>query len=544
VKLLRAFLKDGRRSQRGSVLSAVLILVVFLAIISGALTTALSTNFLLSSNLLNRVYTEATVNSAAELGINQLQTIPLRGQCPGPVVSPILNNQTAVANVLSCWPTVYEQAKFTSLANASQPFTIDGTHARVGGLNDYVVGNPDGTVYDYRFDTRTQRWAFSLSGGSAVTGTPLVMNDPNQGGEYLDLIPVSGSVCSPNANCVSVRSDDGSTQIPGQRCPIAATGGLVLTQPFASPSFNTIAYFSAGADLNSIDLNECEPASTMTIPGGQPVVAGPVAIRCRSGCSRTTDEVYAVVSDNGSSSLVRYSYRNGFNSPSQVLPLPWGGATGLALSGSNLSRMAITFTGGGGRVSLVTIAADGSMTLARSSPQALGAIARAPYWCVQCGDLIGVGSQNGLYVFDSSLNLYATPPAGSASISTTPQAESAGHYWFYGADDGYVYEAQVAAGQPVTIYSNKYGRMAQFGSSVQVGDCKNNTWICAYLGALDTNTYLIPMDSRDSLLTACITVAAPTCSVGTNPRVWTHVEVGVAANPQTVHIQGWSYYSP
>jgi hypothetical protein len=545
VKALRAFVKDGRRSQRGSVLSAVLIIVAFLGIISGALMTALSTNFLLSKNLLDRVNTEATVNSAAELGINQLQSTPLNAQCPGPVVSPILNGQTAVSNVDpgSCWPTVYEAAKFTTLANASKPFNIDGTHTRVGGLNDYVVGNPDGTVYDYRFDQRSLRWSLVLP-GSAVTGTPLVMADPTNNGQYLDLIPASGSVCAPAAtNCVSVRSDDGSTQTPGQQCPIAAMGGTVLTQPAASPSTNTIAYFSAGADLNSIDLNQCEPGNTVTIPGGQPVVAGPVAIHCKNGCGGSTDEVYAVVSDNGSSSLVRYTYRGGFTLAQPPLALPWGGATGLALSGPNLSRMAITFTGGGGRVSLVTIAANGSMTLARSTAP-LGPVANAPYWCAQCGDLIGVGTQNGLYVFDSALNTYASPIPGSASISTTPQADSSGNFWFFGADDGYVYEAQVAGGRPVMLYAHPYGPMTQFGSSVQVGDCKSSTWICLYLGGLDTNAYLIPLDAHEAVLKACITVAPPICLAGANPRVWTHVEVGMANSTQAVHIQGWSYYSP
>ena len=45
MKELRALLSDRRRSQRGSVLSGVLIMVAFLAIISGALMTELSTNF-------------------------------------------------------------------------------------------------------------------------------------------------------------------------------------------------------------------------------------------------------------------------------------------------------------------------------------------------------------------------------------------------------------------------------------------------------------------------------------------------------------------
>jgi hypothetical protein len=528
-------------------------MVAFLAIISGAITTELSTSFLLSKNLLNRVNTESTVNSAAELAINQLQSTPLNAPCPATVVWPTLNGQTAVSKVTpgSCWPTVYEPAKFSTLANASMAFSVDGTHAQVGGLNDYVVGNPDGTVYDYRFDSRLLRWQLLLA-GSEVTGTPLVMVDPSNGSQYFDLIPASGSVCSPATDCVSVREDRGSSSAPAQECSIPAAGGSVKTQPAASSSIGGIAYFSAGADLNAVDLNECDLASTTTIPGGQPVVAGPVAVSCRSGCGSKTDEVYVVVSDAGSSSLYQYSYRSNF-AFAQALPLPWGNATGIAYSGPNLSRLAITFQGGG--IALVQLASNGSMTIARTT-SIPAVIARAPYWCTQCGDLIGVGAQkggaqNGLHVFDSMLNPYASPTARSAPISTTPQADTGGNYWYFGADDGYVYEAQVAAGQPVTIYGNRYGPMAQlpvlqpaFGSSVQVGDCKNNTWICVYLGASNGNTYLIPLDSRDSVLTACITVAPPNCSIGANPRVWTHVEVGVIASPQTVHVEGWSYYSP
>jgi hypothetical protein len=550
MKTLRAFFKDSRRSQRGSVLSAVLIIVLFLSIISGALMTALSTNFLLSNNLLNRVYTQATVNSAAELGINQLQGIRPNAPCPAPIVTPALNGQTAVANVTtgSCWPTVRESPNFTSLANASKVFNIDGTHAQLQGLNDYIIGNPDGTVYDYRFDPTVSgspaqlsgslRWTLRLP-GSAVTGPTMVMPDPNDPGQYLDLIPVSGGICSnPVTNCVSVRSDDGSGQLPGQQCAIDAKGGAVVTQPAASPSSNRIAYFSAGSDLVSIDVNQCEPAHTMTIPGNQPVVAGPVA-RCSGSCSNATDDVYAVVSDSTSSSLVRYTYHGGFTF-AQARSLPWGGASGLAMSGSNLSAIAITFKGGG--IALVQLAPSGFMSpaVSRLTPP----VAKAPYWCTQCGDLVGVGTQGGLYVFDSTLNQFATPAAGSGSISTTPQADSSGQFWYFGADDGYVYEAQVSAGQTVALFANRFGPMAQFGSSVQVGDCKNRAWICLYLGALDTNAYLIPMDAHEAELTACITVAPPKCLTGANPRVWTRVEIGTLTSRQAVHVQGWSYYSP
>src|SRR5207245_10049118 len=68
-----ALLKDRRRSQRGSVLSGVLIMTAFIAIISGALMTELSTNFLLSHTLLNRAANEATDSSAADLSLSQRQ---------------------------------------------------------------------------------------------------------------------------------------------------------------------------------------------------------------------------------------------------------------------------------------------------------------------------------------------------------------------------------------------------------------------------------------------------------------------------------------
>src|ERR1700738_2380660 len=77
MKSLRALLKDRRRSQQGSVLGGVLIITAFLAILSGALMTELSTNFLLSTDLVNRVNTEATVSSAAAMYINQLQSTQL-----------------------------------------------------------------------------------------------------------------------------------------------------------------------------------------------------------------------------------------------------------------------------------------------------------------------------------------------------------------------------------------------------------------------------------------------------------------------------------
>jgi hypothetical protein len=204
--------------------------------------------------------------------------------------------------------------------------------------------------------------------------------------------------------------------------------------------------------------------------------------------------------------------------------------------------MAITFDGGD--VAMVQIDAAGNMSLAtsRSFPTSFSG---APYWChsAGCVNLIGVGGQNHLlYVLDTNLATYASYAAGAA-ISTTPGADTAGD-WFFGADDGYLYLVQVQSNPPnpptVTL-AWKYGSMGQIGSSVQVGACPEG--ICIYLGSMNSHAYLVPLDARDAVMTACLTTAPPVCS-SDNPRLWTQVEVGVAGSPQTVHVQGWSYYSP
>src|SRR5207302_10051767 len=136
------------------------------------------------------------------------------------------------------------------------------------------------------------------------------------------------------------------------------------------------------------------------------------------------------------------------------------------------------------------LAQNGSMAPASHTTAPAG-IARAPYWCSQCGNLIGVGAQNGgLYVYDSALTLVANYTPGGAAISTTPRADPQGNWWSFGTDSGYVYEVQYHSNQAVMTYANRYGPMAQIGSSVQVDYCHNNKWICVYAGAVNNTTYL------------------------------------------------------
>ena len=61
MKGLGPVFKDRRRRQRGSVLSGLLIIVAFLAILIGSIMSELTSSFLISRTLVTRVQREATV---------------------------------------------------------------------------------------------------------------------------------------------------------------------------------------------------------------------------------------------------------------------------------------------------------------------------------------------------------------------------------------------------------------------------------------------------------------------------------------------------
>jgi len=531
VTAILALLKDRRRSQRGSVLSGVLIMTAFIAIISGALMTELSTNFLLSHNLLNRVANEATDNSAIELYLSQLQSTQLNAPCPA-FATATVNKLSASAQYVSCWPTIREAQKFNRVGTSAASFAVDGAQTQANGFNDYVVGNSSGLIFDYRFGASSPRWTYQLNG--TLTAPPLLLGNPSSGTQLLDVFPTTGAACSPNTNCVVVRADDNSSST-SRRCTIAAGTPGVVSQAGASPSVPGYIYYGDGPTLQVSDISggDCDAISSQPLYANQPIVAGPIALAC-ANCSRTTDEVYAVVSDNVSSRLVRSSFRNGLKLIDS-LSLPWANVAGMAASGTGLpASIAITFGGGG--IAVVRLDSNGGMTLAQGSVPT--GISGSPTWCAPCGNLFGVGGQNGvLYIFSSSLGLIGSKATGSA-IKTSPRTDAAGN-WYIGADDGILHELQLQNGLGL-VEVERYGQMSQFGSSAQVGSC--TAGICIYLGARDGNLYEVPLDARDAVLSACITAAPPACS-GANPRLSASVELGAIGSPQTVHVQGWTYYS-
>jgi hypothetical protein len=554
VNALRALLADRRRSQRGSVLSGVLIITAFLAILSGALMTELSTNFLLSNALVNRVSTEATVNSAMELALDQLQHAPLSQSCPTLTPASLPNQGTAVASYVSCALVVDSRSAQFRQTPLSSPLNVDGTHVVLPaqGRNDYLAGDASGNVFDYRFDNMSQRWSKSL--GGSVTGPPLQMADvSNQPQGVIDLIPLSSPTpgaspgCGPSNFCVaSIAGGGGDDDSNDQslRCFMAASA-IVSARPAAGISNPDLTYFGDGnGTLFAYDTDEgtCAQASSPLDLGTQAVVAGPVVFSGSGG----TDHLYVVVSDGVSSFLVHSTYTSsqGLRFVSS-LALPAPQALGMALEPGTLpSRLAITFAGAGGQVALAQIQARFGVSLLTSTSVPT-TIAGAPYWC-QCpgGDLIGVGGRNGaLYLLDTSLNTNATFPPGGAAISTSPAADAAGD-WFFGADDGNVYQVQRQTGQATLVLATAqpYGSGGSvITSSPTLGSC-NTTWICVYAGSADS-LYLVPLDARHAVVTACMATSPPACS-GSNPQLWASVEVGSASSLNTVHVKGWSYYSP
>jgi hypothetical protein len=526
------------------VLSAVLIITAFLAIIAGALGTEISTNFLLSNALVNRVKTEATVNSAVELAISQLQNTSLNQPCPS-LGSYTVNQQTAAVSYQSCALVPDRRSPQFARFAASSQFTVDGTLAQPSGLNDYVVGDAGGTVYDFVYGNSTPRWAIGL--GGSVTGPPLVMPDPDNSGQFLDLIPLSGPGCAPSTFCVKVVSDNGVSN-QSTRCAMP-TASAVVSRPAVSKGFSNIAFFGDTSgniyafDSSSAADGDCTAFMTASVTNR--VVAGPVVFAC-NGCGRGTDEVFILTSSGGSSSLVRLTYTssNGLSNPvGTPLNFPWGPPSGIAVESNTLpTRLAISFAAG--QVDLVQLSSSGGMSQAASPITLPTAISRAPYWC-HCpglGNAIGIGGGNGtLYVLDTNLNIYSSY-AGGKAIDTTPVADGAGD-WYFGANDGRIYEVQKPGGGSAMIAAASFGTAgAAFGSSPVIGACPAG--ICIYVGSLDASAYLVPLDARNAVLIACISTAPPNCAVGSNPRLWTRVEVGDAASGQTVHVQEWSYYSP
>ena len=535
---VRELLRDRRRSQQGSVLSGVLLITAFVAILSGALMSAVSTNFLLSRTLVNRVNNQATVNSAMEQALSQLAGASIFNGCPSlPAVT--VNGVTAAAAYSSCAATFDPNTTPAFQQSASSPAGADGSIATLGGAGTYLAGDTQGNFYQYALGATTPAWQVSI--GGSVSGPPMAMPDGTT-----VLVPVTSPTASASPACGAAGSCVGVLDYtePAVECYLSA-GAAVTSRPAAGVNFGTVAFFGDQAgDVYAYDTYgaTCTFQASTTSPA--PVVAGPVVYRGQVSNQQSSDEVYFLASNGSASWLVHDTYtvtKRGAVSLRQTasLGLPAPQAIGFAPDQAQLPvRMAITFAGG--TINLSTISTSFAMT-SSSTVAVSGGIVAAPAWC--CGSTptqIAVPRAHSLSEFNSSLQLQANYSLGGITVSSRPVSDGGGD-WFFGAADGNMYEVPALAGAPPLM---AFG-LGQFGTvqSVQVGACRNG-WVCAYVAsATNSASYTVQLDARSAVLTACISKAPPACS-GSNPRLWASVQVGAFGSAQTVHVQGWSYYSP
>jgi hypothetical protein len=561
-------LERRRRSQRGSILSALLIIIAFLTIIGSALMSEISSQFLMTRSLVDQVTAQATVQSGMENAIAQLKTRVVPFRCstdqPNPIVLPnAVNNQWAAANQITCRSIVPDVVR--SLAAGG--FTVDGTHVAIGAHNTYLVGDQNGNVYSYQFGQTAQSWKGPVNVGRAVTAPPAEMA---YSGHFLAAVP--------NGASVTFVSDFGATASVGCSVP---TSNTVRARPGfgAGTSFPTYSFF--GDDSGSLYVSDpncpvqTPPSSPLggRVVGSLLVLPGTVTTNQNNGAcpsdgdperiTTTTVDVIALISNGSSSSLVDVEYAED-TAGSDTDPcwitnstrtLSFGGATGISFFGSGTTRLAaVGFAGG--QVQLATITASpahgGSSgftyTLTRGQSVALGgSISRAPSWSPN-GSSVGAANGQSLFVFDSGLKQLFRYD-GTAAINTSPAADIRGE-WYFGADDGYVYDVEPPATGTAMFKAARFGPGGQIRSSPIVGSpsdgCSGN--VCMYFGSASSGTYLAQIGNiRVMELRSCITSGTGSTSCvsasSNNPLLWARLEVGDPTYMQgrSVNVIGWAF---
>jgi hypothetical protein len=563
VRQLQILLHDRRSRQRGSVLSGLLIIVAFLAILIGGLLTELTGSFVLSRDQMTRMKTEATVTSAVEFGIHQLEGGPVPAVCAqdarGPWFLTLNGHDAAVTQ--TCGQIVPEVV--TGLAAGST--NVDGIHDTVAGRNRYLVSAANG-LWAYPFGSNTPSWGpISLAGGA--TAPPLTAPDPNG----------SVDILAPAGNKVVVFNERSGSN-PVLSCNLVTTG-TVSASAAAGANFPGYAFIGDSGRLYVFDARAGGSCASLTSASVGASVAGaplvfPGRLTSQGQTSSVSDEIFLLVTSGSGTSIQHWIYTesttecNGSNcdggQPGSVttytlnqigIPLALNGASavGYALSAST-APLSLAVATASGRLDVVhiTVGAGPSYgwTLGPSVtlPNGSGA-ARAPYWChCPTQDLIGVGGTNGfLYLLNNALSLaytYDGQPDGRPAIQTTPTADVNGD-WYFGASDGFVYDVEIPVSGTQLFKAAKFGPGGAIASSPIVGACAAGP--CMYFGSSTLGSYFVRIGStRVSDLRACISSTSGSTGCAANPRLWARVQVGPAAiwGNFGVYVQGWSYYSP
>jgi hypothetical protein len=200
---------------------------------------------------------------------------------------------------------------------------------------------------------------------------------------------------------------------------------------------------------------------------------------------------------------------------------------------------------------IVRIAVGPAYTMSTGASIALGtAITRPPSWSQ---GLIGVGGASGrLFLLSPSLVTqwtYDGAADGFPAINSTPDADANGD-WYFGADDGYVYDVEIPAGPPPgqLFKAARFGPGGAIRSSPIVGiGAGCNPGPCMYFGSSTAGSYFAQIGlTRIIDLRACASSTPCSTTAVPNPRLWARVEVGtpIRVGGKGVYVQGWSYYSP
>jgi len=572
VTWLRLLAADRTRRQRGSVLSAVLIIVAFLAILVGALMTELTNSFLISRNLESRMQREATVTSAVELGIHQLQSTTAPPVCARDTRGPwflTLNNSPA-AGTGTCTAIVPDVA--ATLAPGA--FLVDGVHDTTAGRDRYLVVDSSGMLRGYNFGATAASW--SVATGGAPTAAPLTKIDGD--GTTVLLIPsaMAGSGCG--GHCVALFNYAGGA--PSFRCSMPASS-TVTTSAAAelsgggSLNFPDGAFFASSGNGGNLYVYDADGSSVCNqlawAPLGGGAAGSPLVFPGPKKSSGTSDDIFVLVVNGSTTNLEHWSYTEAVDGAGNVthslgevgsLVLTnqvGGGAVGYAISSTMPvpgSSLTLAVAGASGRVATVriTVGSGPSYTVSTIASAALpGGVSRSPYWCHCPGqDLIGVGGTNGvLYLLTTGLVVqwsYDGQADGRPAINTTPQADANGD-WYFGADDGHVYDVEIPTSGTQMFKAARFGPGGAILSSPIVGRVADGcgSGPCLYFASSTAGVYFVRLGgTRIFDLRACVSSASGSISCAADPRLWARVEVGSPAivGGSGVYVEGWSYYSP
>ena len=575
MKQLRSLLGDRRRRQRGSILSSLLIIVAFLSILVGAVMTEQTTSFLISRTHVTRMQNQATVTSAVELGIHQLQTSPVPPICAQDSRGPwfLTLNGSPAAVTETCAEIVPDFAGGLSPG----AFAVDGVHDTTAGRNRYLVSDALGALRSYTFGQVTPSWSVGIGGSPTAS----LLTKAGSGGSVVILIPeaMAGSGCG--GNCVALFNDAGGA--PSLRCTMPASTAVTATpaaetSASGSPNFPDYVFFGSSGPAGRLYVYDasaggsCQQLRSAALGGttvGAPLVF-PGVVDNKGKDTSVSDEIFVLVTDSNNTFLQHWRYieedcqdcGGKTTSLSQVgLPVSLTSAVGANAIGYAISS---NVPANGANLNLVVGTASGKLAMVRiavrSGPSYTpsigatavlpGGISDPPYWCHCPGgqNLIGVGTTNGfLYVLSSALAAqwsYNGQPDGWPAISTTPMADANGD-WYFGANDGSVYVVEIPMSGPQMFKAAKFGPGGAIASSPVVGACSSGP--CLYFGSATGGSYFARLGGTRTIdLRACISSALGSTTCAANPRLWARVEVGSPAvvGGSGVYVQGWSYYAP